>query len=91
MLRSGITFQQIEKIVLENRVVLFYKIKQRIAAVVHHIESVDIDDEHVSFWKQTPSRYSITACFLLQFWESEALYNAHVCCKYTTRKYVAKL
>lgn len=95
MLHSGLTIQGIESILLENRVRLFFEVKRRHKALnrCNNIESdtgltalnfPDIDDDCVCFFKDHPSRHSISACFLLQFWEKEPLYTITVCaqCRY---------
>ena len=79
LIKSGISLQQVEKILEENRVHSFYERKARFIALNQGNAVTatfpDIDDESVRFWKASPTRHSIAACFLLQFWEKEEAYR----------------
>ena len=38
----------------------------------------DFDESCVSFWKQSPTRHSLSAVFLLGFWQKKPLFNFHM-------------
>ena len=67
---KGLTMQQIEKTLLENR---FYSMKLRYEKLSMFRKKEDhkfpnVDEPQVSFFKQCPTRH---AFFLLKFWEKE--------------------
>ena len=65
--------QQIERLLFSNRARLFYTLKetcyqlQKALSPSAAIIFPDFDDESVTFWRLSPTRHSIEACFLENF------------------------
>jgi hypothetical protein len=80
MINTGISIQQVESLLLQNRVNSFCTVRERFVALNRgsDIDFPGINDPCVSFWKQHPSRHSVAACYLLQFWERDVLYTCHM-------------
>ena len=78
MLNNGMSIQQVENILLQNRMHSFYAIKERFIALNQDSNFPDISDQCASFWNEHPSHHSVAACYLLQFWEREPLYTRHM-------------
>ncbi len=80
--QSGIPMQQIERMLVSNRARLFYTLKEKFEQLrLFHTPSEmfpSFDDDSVSFWKMSPTRHSIEACFLHKFWERETVYHHHM-------------
>ncbi len=89
-LHTGISLQQLESGLLSNRVHRFYSIKRKFEQLIQHQpytgQSQQIfphfDDASVTLWKDSPTRHSIAACYLLHFWENESAYTQ--CMRMTT-------
>ena len=65
-----------ECMLVENRVRSFYNIKckfQQLFGRLFHFP--EYDGESLTFWKSSPSRHSIVACYLHLFWQQEKTYN----------------
>ena len=90
---KGLTMQQIEKTLLENRINRFYSMKLRYEKLSMFRKKEDhkfpnVDEPQVSFFKQCPTRHAITAFFLLKFWEKEPAYTCRMSSITSQSKYV---
>ena len=72
--------QQIEKILIANRARQFYTLKETFKQLQQAQYSIAVavfptfDDNLVTFWRTSPTRHGIQACFLENFWLREAIY-----------------
>ena len=76
MCESGQPIAQTECMLVENRVRSFYNIKckfQQLFGRLFHFP--EYDGESLTFWKSSPSRHSIVACYLHLFWQQEKTSN----------------
>lgn len=66
--------QECEKTLHKNRVVMFSRIAQTLLTEGTIKEIPDINT--ISIWENSPTRHSITGCFLHHFWENEKKYTS---------------
>ena len=73
--------QQIEGMLVSNRVRLFYTQKetfQQLHKAQFPSEVMlfpEFDDKSITFWRMAPKCHAIAACFLQNFWQREAIYR----------------
>ena len=77
---QGITMQQIEVLLAQNRAQLFYSLREQFVKISLARSGPDNDFPEftsplVSNWRQSPSRHAVQACFLHNFWLRESTYN----------------
>jgi len=86
-IHAGLPLQQIEQRLFSNHVHRFYSIQERFEQLVRHQPYATrpqevfphFDDVPVKLWKESPTRHSIAACYLLHFWDTESAYNHKMC------------
>ena len=66
---AGIPMQQIEMLLVRNRAQLFYSLREKViqismATSTQVIDFPDFSSQSVKYWKLSPTRHSIEACFL---------------------------
>ena len=77
----GTPMQQIENMLISNRARLFYTLKdtfqqlQQLRSLPEVTSFPNFDDESIRFWRMSPMRHAIEACFLQNFWQRESAFH----------------
>ena len=75
----GLAMQQIETILAGNWAHMFFNLKEEYLQMRSPTQVVDFpqcEDKSVRFWRLCPTRHSIEACFLHNFWLHENIFNS---------------
>ena len=76
LMSYGISMQQCEQILKDNRVRLFYEILESYSATYNEEQLPDINDFYI--WRDAPSRHAIAGCFLHNFWKYSSIYTSQM-------------
>lgn len=79
LISCGVSLQQCERNLLDNRVRLFYRVREAYKAAHPSIEILlNLQDMTLLPFKDIPTRHAITGCFLYIFWQNHQTYIAQM-------------